>query len=113
MSKHDQNFYRDVILEHIAALRSYAPRDHDVFVSDDKTFDACLMRLMAIGEDLSNLREWLEQQPAEFEWHKIIGLRNRIAHGYWEVDRDVIWVLLTDGSLDTLETALRTWNKKN
>lgn len=44
------------------------------------------------------------EQHSEIHWYKIVGLRNRIAHGYFEVDQDVIWNLLTDGSLDELIT---------
>jgi uncharacterized protein with HEPN domain len=53
------------------------------------------------------VRETLEETEPQLEWHRIIGLRNRIAHGYWEIDKDVIWELLTDGSLDRLRSALR------
>ena len=35
------------------------------------------------------VRDPLENTHPELEWHRIIGLRNRIAHGYWEVDKDV------------------------
>lgn len=63
------------------------------------------MRLIAIGEELSAVRDVLKNDSSQ-EWHKIIGLRNRIAHAYWEVDKDIIWELLTDGSLDSLKVAL-------
>jgi uncharacterized protein with HEPN domain len=94
MSKRDRNLYRDNILEHIAAIESYRPASRDAFLKDRRTFDAILMRLVAIGEELAAVREDVEERQPHWEWHRIIGLRNRIAHGYWEVDKDVIWELL-------------------
>ena len=107
MSKHDRQFYKEIILEHLDAIESYRPDSKEAFLSDQRTFDAILMRLIAIGEELSAVREILEEQEPHLEWHRIIGLRNRIAHGYWEVDKDLIWELLTDGSLEQLRKALR------
>ncbi len=106
MSHHDTSFYIEVILEHIAAIKSYTPNSRQNFLDDAKTYDAVLMRLIAIGEELASVKEVLDDKDPSLEWHKIIGLRNRIAHGYWEVDKDLIWELLTDGSLDALHAAL-------
>jgi uncharacterized protein with HEPN domain len=107
MSKRDHNLYKDNILGHIAAIESYRPASKDAFLKDPRTFDAILMRLVAIGEELTMVRGDLEERQPHLEWHRIIGLRNRIAHGYWEVDKDVVWELLTDGSLEELRSALR------
>lgn len=27
----------------------------------------------------------------EVEWHKIIGMRNVLVHGYFEIDADIVW----------------------
>ena len=105
MTAHDKNFYIEAILDHIAAIESYIPSSKDEYLQDEKTYDAILMRLITIGEELSNVREKLDQDPRH-EWHKIIGLRNRIAHAYWEIDKDIIWELLTDGSLKNLKDTL-------
>jgi uncharacterized protein with HEPN domain len=29
-------------------------------------------------------------------WSAIVGMRNRLIHGYHDVDLDVVWVTLTD-----------------
>lgn len=105
MTTHDKSFHVETILEHIAAIESYTPKSKEAYLQDDKTYDAILMRLIAIGEELSAVRSDLEKSPDQ-QWHKIIGLRNRIAHAYWEVDKDIIWELLTDGSLDNLKRVL-------
>jgi uncharacterized protein with HEPN domain len=106
MTLHDKEFYKETILEHITAIQEYLPSSREVFLKDEKAYDAILMRLIAIGEELSAVRDFLDEKDPDLEWHKIIGLRNRIAHGYWEVDKDTIWELMTDGSLDKLRDTL-------
>ncbi len=61
------------------------------------------MRLMALGEEISHLSTEFTEKHSNLHWYKIVGLRNRIAHGYFEVDPEVIWDTLTDGSIDELE----------
>lgn len=107
MSKHDRQFYKEVIVEHIDAIEAYRPDSKDTFLKNQMACDAILMRLVAIGEELSAIRDELEEKQPHLEWHRIVGLRNRIAHGYWEVDKDSIWELLTDGSLEQLRQALQ------
>jgi uncharacterized protein with HEPN domain len=73
-------------------------------MAGEKTQDAVLMRLLALGEEIAHLSDEFSEKHPELHWYKIIGLRNRIAHGYFEVDKDVIWDTLTDGSLDEFST---------
>jgi len=107
MTKHEDAFYIEAILEHITAIKSYTPSSKQVFLSDEMIYDAILMRLIALGEELAHVSDMLQEKHHHIEWHKIIGLRNRIAHGYYEVDKDTIWEILTNGSLDELQELLQ------
>lgn len=102
MTKHDDTFHLEGIRGHVAALKSYLPDSKEAFLADEKTQDAILMRLLALGEEIAHLSDTFSEEHPEIHWYKIVGLRNRIAHGYFEVDQDVIWNVLTDGSLDEL-----------
>lgn len=103
MTKHDDTFYLEGIKEHLEAVRSYLPKSKEAFLADARTQDAILMRLLAIGEELSHLSDKFAKEHPDIQWYKIVGLRNRIAHGYFEIDQDLIWDTLTNGSLDELE----------
>lgn len=103
MTQHEDSFHLEGIKEHIAAIRQYLPASKQVFLADKKAQDAILMRLLAIGEEVGHLSKAFSQQHPDLQWYKIVGLRNRIAHGYFEIDPEVIWDTVTNGSLDELD----------
>lgn len=74
-----------------------------MFMADPNAQDATLMRLQDIGEQLVRIRDIFPdfyEQHHNDERHKIIGLRNIIAHGYREVDFEIIWNII-EHRLDT------------
>ena len=73
----------------------------DDFLADKRTQQAVIMSLIVIGEAATKLTS----QHAEFAavhprvpWRNMRGMRNRIAHGYFDINLDVVW--------DTVRTAL-------
>jgi uncharacterized protein with HEPN domain len=69
--------------------------NHDTFVSDDKTIDSVVRNLEIIGEAANRLPEnFRTQQHSEIEWRKIIGLRNRIVHDYFNIDVEIVWEIV-------------------
>jgi uncharacterized protein with HEPN domain len=71
------------------------------FLADTKTQQAVIMNLVIIGEAatrmLSAHAEFLEAHP-DVQWKSMKGMRNRIAHGYFETNFDIVW--------QTVQTAL-------
>lgn len=71
------------------------------FLSDKKTQQAVVMSLMIVGEaatKLMNSDAELTDTYPEIPWRSMRGMRNRIAHGYFEIDLAVVW--------ETVHTAL-------
>jgi uncharacterized protein with HEPN domain len=59
------------------------------------------MSLIVLGEAATKIMDQHAEfvaQNAEIPWRSMRGMRNRIAHGYFDIDLDVVW--------DTLQTAL-------
>jgi uncharacterized protein with HEPN domain len=50
-----------------------------------------LRHLQIIGEAARALPEEVRMLAAEIPWTKIIGMRNVLVHGYFEIDTDVVW----------------------
>lgn len=71
------------------------------FLADTKTQDAVIMKLLVIGELAAQLLDqhavFVDSRP-EIPWHQMKGMRNRMAHGYFELDLDVVW--------ETVQTAI-------
>jgi len=75
--------------------------DKDDFLDDKRTQQAVIMSLIIIGEAATKVMdgyaEFIEAHP-EVPWRSMRGMRNRIAHGYFDINLDVVW--------ETVQTAL-------
>ena len=61
------------------------------FLSDTKTQAAVERYLEILGEAANKLPDIVYQHNQQIEWHKIISLRNRIIHAYFDVNKAIIW----------------------
>lgn len=71
--------------------------------------DALLWNLTVVGEAVNQLPDGLRAQHPQVPWSQPVRLRNRIVHGYWSVDLDVIHaVALGDlpGFVDQVRTVI-------
>ncbi|WP_352422834.1 HepT-like ribonuclease domain-containing protein [Proteiniphilum sp.] len=74
--------------------------------------DAVCMQFITIGESLKGLdkvtnKELLSTDP-NIPWSKIMGLRDFIAHHYFDVDADEIWWII-ENELNPLFNAIQTF----
>lgn len=71
------------------------------FLADKRTQQAVVMNLLIIGEIAARIMdhhpEFVTAHP-QFPWRNMRGMRNRIAHGYFELDLGIVW--------DTVDSAL-------
>jgi len=65
-------------------------------LAQERVLSLAVVRLMEIVGEAAN-RVTPERQAAhpEVPWAEIIGLRNRIVHGYDSVDFDILWTIIT------------------
>ena len=70
---------------------------YDTFSDNVIYQDAVQMSLFQIGEQANHLSDECVEQVGDVPWYQIIGLRNRIAHGYETVQSNQIWhIMVTD-----------------
>ena len=83
------------IWEAIEKIQRYvAGLDHDAFIKDDKTIHSVVRNLEIIGEAANRLTKDFRFQHTEIEWRRIIGLRNRIVHDYFNIDVEIVWEII-------------------
>jgi len=71
------------------------------FLEDKRTQQAVIMSLIILGEAATKVMDGyaeFAQAHAQVQWRSMRGMRNRIAHGYFDINLDVVW--------DTVQTAL-------
>jgi len=75
--------------------------DKDEFLADKRTQQAVIMSFVILGEAATKIidryAEFAESHP-EVPWRNMRGMRNRIAHGYFEINLELVW--------DTVQSAL-------
>lgn len=91
MSEKDRLRLKD-ILEDIETIIQYTNEiDEDLFMKNSMISDSVNMRLISLGETCANLSDMVKAASPNVTWHKIIGLRNRLAHAYRKTDLAAIW----------------------
>lgn len=78
----------------------------DEFREDRRTQQAVVMSLIIIGEASTKI---MDQHPdfaavhTQVPWRSMRGMRNRIAHGYFDINLDVVWDTIQSALPDLLE----------
>ena len=86
-------------LEHIQQAatdaRSFAEGlDKHNFLADKRTQQAVIMSLIIIGEAAAKVMEGYAEFTEihdEVPWRSMRNMRNRMAHGYFDINLDVVW----------------------
>jgi uncharacterized protein with HEPN domain len=76
------------------ALTHVEGLDQEDFRADRRTQQAVIMCLLVIGEAAARLKDRhpeVAMQHPEIPWRNMRGMRNRIAHGYFDINLDVVW----------------------
>ena len=110
MSHKDDTVRLSHMLEHAREavdLLSGKSRDD---LDSDRVLGLALVRLLeVIGEAANRVSEGRKGQLDQIPWPEIVGLRNRLIHGYDEVDLDIVWEIIQQ-DLPVLVTALEKSN---
>jgi uncharacterized protein with HEPN domain len=63
----------------------------------DETLGLAIVRLLEIlGEAARGVSQSFQDGHPKIAWKEMIGARNHLIHGYYEVDYDIVWQILKD-----------------
>lgn len=71
-------------------------RTREALEHDDVTQLALLHLIQRLGEGASRLSASFRAEHDEFPWAEMIGMRNRIVHGYDDMDPEIVWRVATE-----------------
>lgn len=97
MNEKDDFVYIKHMMDAIGAVEEYT-RDirREDFLKDRKTQDAVIRELSIIGEATSLISESFKMKHKEMPWTEMKGMRNRVIHGYFSIDLNTIWEVVTN-----------------
>lgn len=65
-------------------------------LENNETFALAVTRLLEIlGEAANHVPDEIQEMYPDIPWRQIIGVRNHLIHGYFDVDWDIIWQILS------------------
>ena len=98
---------RDMLDHARRAVEAVAEKDRSDLDSD-LILAAALERFVeVIGEAASKVSPSTRANSPEIPWKEIIGMRNRLVHGYAAVDHDIVWNVVSADLLEMIDALER------
>jgi uncharacterized protein with HEPN domain len=89
--------YLKDILDAINDIENFVKdTDYIKFVTNHMRRNAVVRSLEIIGEASKNIPEELRNQYKNIPWKRMVGMRDKLIHGYFGVDYESVWAVATD-----------------
>ncbi len=90
--KKDDTVYLRHILDAIGMVENYTRGlSENEFLSHAMAKDAVVREIEIIGEATKNISDEFQVEHPEIPWMKMIGIRNKIVHEYFNVNFSIVW----------------------
>lgn len=107
MSRDWRLYWQDVIVCCRKIERYTAGLDRQQFEAHELTYDAVVRNLEIVGEAVKNLPKEARKLAPQIEWKRIAGLRDILAHGYFGIDNDILWNVVSN-EVSPLKSAMES-----
>ena len=96
MNKDDQIRLRHMLDAAHEAVTFIQHETRESLDRDRKLLLALVKDVEIIGEAASRVSEALQQTSTEIPWVQIVGMRNRLIHAYFDIDKETVWKTITE-----------------
>lgn len=85
------------MLEAAYKLRQYTAGKSRQTLDTDELLTLAIVRLFEIlGEAAAHVTDETRAKHPQIEWQDIADMRNRVIHGYFDIELDIVWNTITE-----------------
>ena len=96
MSASTGHYLQHILIETPYLIDQTQGLEHETFRHDETLKRAFIRSLEIIGEAVKQLPDDVKQRYDHLEWRAMAGMRDRLIHGYFGVDYDIVWDVVTN-----------------
>ena len=95
--RRDDTVYLYHILDAIGLIEEYTEgMSENEFLANSMAHDAVVRQIEIIGEAARNVSDEFQEKHSTVPWLKMIGIRNKIIHEYFNVNYAIVWDTIKD-----------------
>jgi len=91
MQRDDRIYIRHILDAAHKALHFTANQSREDLNNNEMLAISLVHLLEIVGEAANGVSDNFRKQYPHIPWRKMIGLRNRLIHGYFDINLDIVW----------------------
>jgi uncharacterized protein with HEPN domain len=111
MNPHDRVRLRHIADALNAAMRFIDGRVRSDLDNDEMLLFALVRAIEIVGEAASKVTAETRGEMPCLPWTSIVGMRHRLVHAYFDINRDILWTTVTE-AVPPLAEQLKTFLKE-
>jgi len=96
MTRHVALYIKDILQNMQDAEQFIEGITYEQFVNDKKTFNAVVRAIEVMGEAAKNVPPTIRTRYPLIPWKEMAGMRDKVTHFYFGVDREAIWLAVKE-----------------